>query len=226
MPAHEAVSDAAGGGQRIVRPLGKAGWFDATVVCIASGPSLCPQDIDEVRQWRDSGKGRKVIVVNTTYISAPWADVLYAADKEWWNYYAVKVKSEFAGELWSCQEIEKPKGVNSVIGIRGCGVSVMDGSIHLGSNSGFQAITLAQLFGAKKIILLGYDMQFTGGQVHHHGRHPFGLRNPYRPERWATEVDVLARDLEYINVSLINSSRETAIQYVCRKPLKEALYGD
>ncbi len=49
-------------------------WPDATVVCIASGPSLTQSQVDYCR-----GKAR-VAVVNNNWEKAPWADVLYGAD--------------------------------------------------------------------------------------------------------------------------------------------------
>ena len=52
-------------------------------VCIASGPSLTPEDVQAVKEWRDAGKG-KVIVVNTTFRAAPWADAMFAMDAKWW----------------------------------------------------------------------------------------------------------------------------------------------
>ena len=50
-----------------------------------------------------------------------------------------------------------------------------DGSkIHYGSNSGFQAINLAMLMGAKTVLLVGFD--FHGS--HFFGTHPAELGNP------------------------------------------------
>jgi len=58
----------------------KGHWFTAHVVCIASGPSLTRADVERVREWRQEAGAptkRRVIVVNTSYKIAPWADALY-----------------------------------------------------------------------------------------------------------------------------------------------------
>ena len=50
-------------------------------VVVASGPSLTAEDVDYCRERA------AVIVVNDNYKLAPWADVLYAADPEWWDLH-------------------------------------------------------------------------------------------------------------------------------------------
>jgi hypothetical protein len=59
-------------------------WAGETAVLVASGPSLCPSDVDRVR-----GRAR-VIAVNDGYRLAPWADVLYACDRRWVDVCSAK----------------------------------------------------------------------------------------------------------------------------------------
>src|SRR5690348_256930 len=55
-------------------------WTGSHVVCIASGPSLTADQCEQVRKWRQEEtqeqEKRRVIVVNTTYQIALWADAL------------------------------------------------------------------------------------------------------------------------------------------------------
>lgn len=62
--------------------------------------------------------------------------------------------------------------------------------IGSGHNSGFQALNLAIAFGAKKIILCGYDLTLLHG-VHWHGRHQDGLNNPRQAgvDAWRQHLD-------------------------------------
>ena len=46
--------------------------------------------------------------------------------------------------------------------------------VHFGGNSGFQAINLAFLWGATRIILLGFDCKAVAGKDHWFGQHPQG----------------------------------------------------
>ena len=88
--------------------------------------------------------------------------------------------------------------------------------IHHGSNSGYQAINLAYLLGADRIILLGYDMQRTGGQGHFFGDHPKGLTNGHY-EGFIPRFTDLARDLGNEGVDVINCTRETALHQFRRE---------
>ena len=97
----------------------------------------------------------------------------------------------------------------------------MEGKTGLGrqgvatcGNSGYQAVNLAYLLGAKRIGLLGFDMRPKSGANHFHGDHRGGsLTNPnaqlYR--RWIAGFSELHRLLEAEGVELINCSRETAL---------------
>ncbi|HDY5476679.1 TPA: hypothetical protein RQ695_006640, partial [Pseudomonas aeruginosa] len=81
-------------------------------------------------------------------------------DKAWWERYAAEAKANFCGELLTLSA--NPFGIKTA-------------RIEHYRNSGGGAVSLAIARGAKRIILLGYDMQKTNGQSHWHGDHPKGL---------------------------------------------------
>jgi len=85
--------------------------------------------------------------------------------------------------------------------------------IHLGNNSGYQAVNLAFLLGAKWIGLLGFDMQATGGQSHWHGDHPEKCRaSQPNFQHWIKCFDQLAVDLKEEGVKVVNYTQETALK--------------
>lgn len=69
--------------------------------CLASGPSMTAADAARVKAWRDAAPEREVIVVNTTYRLALWADVLYAMDRSWWNHHKADILRSFHGAKFS-----------------------------------------------------------------------------------------------------------------------------
>jgi hypothetical protein len=75
------------------------------VVCIASGPSLTAEDVERVR-----AAGHPVIVTNTTFRLAPWADVLFGMDSKWWKEYHKEVDSVFTGRKHWHADHPKPLG--------------------------------------------------------------------------------------------------------------------
>lgn len=203
-------------------PSARPGW--AEWVVLASGPSLVKEDVAAVLRWRLSNGRRRVIVVNTTFRMAPWADILYAADLPWWDTHHEEVEQRFEGQCWSQTEIAcRTYGLAYIRGERRPGLSKQRGVIHQGGNSGYQAIGLAVDQGAERIVLLGFDMQNTDGRTHWHGDHPLGLRNASPFASWIGNFVKLAEDLRAAEVEVVNATRQTALACFERMPLDKAL---
>lgn len=162
-------------------------------IVAAPGPSLS-SSVDEA-----CSSGLPTIVVNDAWRAMPWADVLYACDNTWWEHHQ---GTGFRGEKWSTheghakeqhandkREIHAKWGVKCVRGADGEGFSLDPTLIHYGSNSGFQALNLAILFGCKHIILIGYDMRRVDGKGHFFGEHPPNLGRGTDYERFVKYYD-------------------------------------
>lgn len=184
-------------------------WSGRTVVCIASGPSLTPEDCALVRE-----SSCPTIVTNTTFRACPWADALFAYDQSWWKTYIREVQEVFAGGLYS----------NSV-SVRHFGVEWMHQHAAYRSfgNSGACAVSLAIYLGARDIVMLGYDCALTGGPSHHHGDHPPQLKNCHSVGRWPRHFAGLAKHATFMGANVVNASRETALTCFPRVSLSEAL---
>lgn len=127
-----------------------------TVAVLASGPSMSQEVADAVR-------GIPCIAVNDTFRLAPWAAILYAADRRWW--LANPDAMEFPGV-----KIASPVGPGGDVKVLrqsgSVGFDPNPSMVRSGGNSGYQAVHVAIQAGAKRILLLGFDM---------HGTHFFGL---------------------------------------------------
>ena len=179
-------------------------------VCIASGPSLTPEDVQAVKEWRDAGKG-KVIVVNTTFRAAPWADALFAMDAKWWNVYHAEVAETFKGQPYttSTLPIDQRHRTKKLRGVKEY------------RNSGAGAVSLAAHLGATRVAMLGYDCKHNG-MTHWHGSHPKGLGDAVSVARWPVKFGELARDMK---VPVVNCSRETALTCFPRGTLEDFLHS-
>jgi hypothetical protein len=91
-----------------------------------------------------------------------------------------------------------------------------------GGNSGYQAVSLAILFGAARIILLGYDMQATGNRLHWHRDHGGKLHNPL-PRKFKAWQDGFATLAKVSPAEIINCSRETGLTCFPRMSLADGL---
>lgn len=169
-----------------------------------------------------------MIAVNTSYQLAPWADVLYACDHPWWRRYFPEVAATFKGELWTVSEGARDEfDLRWVFGTDNAGLCPDPDRIHTGKNSGYQAIHLAALFGARGIILLGYDFCVgERGQTHWHGDHPQGLSQGghRRYAVWMDAMKPLAVDLKAAGVKVLNASRRTALKCFQRITLENAFH--
>lgn len=152
---------------------------------------------------------------------APWADVLYAADTDWWeNNNGVP---EFMGQKWtvSAEAAEKYK-LNHINYDTGLVWGSVPGIIATGGNSGFQAINLAVQRGAKKIIMLGYDMGFSSkkhwwdGEIKRESRYS----NYDGPDGW---IEKFKKAAKIIPVPVVNVSRETALTCFPRANIEDVL---
>lgn len=144
-------------------------WLDETVFILGGGPSMAAFSPMALR-----GRGR-VIAINDAYRLYPTADVLYFCDKAWWERSRAGVQGLFKGRY----VISMDAGHGMIPGVhmlRCTGVTGLEtdpGALRHGCNSGYQAINLAYHFGAKRIVLIGYDMKVApNGWSHWFGHHP------------------------------------------------------
>jgi hypothetical protein len=185
-----------------------------TAVVAATGPSLTPEVANALR-------GQNVLAVNDAYRLLPFAQVLYACDSAWWNVH--KGCPDFQGEKWSSHgaagrirhndksAAASRYGLKLIEGRDGDGFSFEHDVIHYGSNSGFQAINLALLMGARRIILVGFDMRIANGQRHFFGDHPAGLRNTSNYQNFIRAFDRAATMLPP-EVEILNATPGSALR--------------
>ncbi|MBP9035946.1 MAG: hypothetical protein KBG29_18780 [Pseudomonadales bacterium] len=185
-------------------------WRGQTVVCLASGPSLTADDVEAVRL-----SGHPAIVVNCTFRAAPWAQVLYGMDRSFWQHYLPEIERTFAGTRVGVHLMPARYRCAAMKGVAG---------FRPYNNSGAGAISLAQYGGATRILMLGYDLQHTGGRAHHHEDHPRPLGNARATsvDRWVVRFAELRTRLDTAGVEYWNCTRETALDWP-RMTIEEAL---
>src|SRR5688572_2955592 len=81
-------------------------WPGYTFVCIGGGPSLTVEDVEVVKQAAMTDQV-KVVAVNDAYRLAPWADVLYGFDWQWWEHH--NGCPEFRGLKYTCGTATQPE---------------------------------------------------------------------------------------------------------------------
>lgn len=176
----------------------------STFVVLATGESLTGEQVEFVRQKRAQGIC-KAIAVSDAYKLAPWADALVSNDSAWWREHKDALKfvgRKFCGGAY--QQLERLSA---------------DGNFSGGTNSGLQGMRAAQLMGATRILLLGFDMHGT----HFFGKHQAPLRNT-TANRFKVHI---AQFRKWRGCPVINCSPGSALDQFPRADLFEVLqYSD
>lgn len=199
------------------------------MLCIvaASGPSLTPEVAEQCR-------GHKCMAVNDAYKLLPFADYLFAYDREWWRVN--KGCPKFKGEKWSTlgtivnpdgslYDDKRPAaeayGLKLVHGRQGEEFSDDLGSVNYGGNSGFGAVQLVRHWGFVPILLVGFDMQRVDGKNHFFGDHAHPLRPIGNFKRWRERFEKASKMIP--NLNIINCTPGSALTCFPQMELSEAL---
>lgn len=167
--------------------------------------------------------------MNDAYRLAPWADVHYFADAQWWRWHKDRPEfGAFAGERCSIEptgfEIDDP----AVHILRNAGPDglALDGTgLATGYNSGHQALNLAILAGAARVLLLGYDGKpGAGGQMHWFGDHPVKTPPSWLP-LFCRKLREAAPLIAQAGVEVVNCSPGSAIDAFRRGGLQTEMMG-
>ena len=177
-----------------------------------------------------AGKVRGV-AIDDAYRLAPWADVLYFADARWANWQQDRPEFRAFSGLRCSIENSAPGIEDDAVHIlrnrdfpnHGLGLSLDPRALVTGRNSGFQALNLAILAGAKTVILLGFDGRPNSeGKTHFHAGHPkptpTAVYEEYRRSFSAAESAI-----EAAAVKVLNCSPGTFIDSFSKVALEDAL---
>lgn len=164
------------------------------------------------------------------------ADLIYAADGDWWEAYARLHRwpvdgreylgaAEVGAECWTATaSAAEAFGLKLARIENGNGLSLVPGVLRHGGNGGHQAVNLAVEKGARRVLLLGFDMKAApDGRRHWFGDHPGRMNKASPYGQWARNFEAMPPALERLGVAVINCSRETAIRAFPRVPLERAL---
>lgn len=133
-------------------------------------------------------------------------------DRQWWEVHLDEVNRTFKGVRYSTNPLP-PQFLTKNLSME---------QFPAYGNSGAACLTLAQQAGAARVIMLGYDCQFTNNQAHWHGNHPRTLDNAKYVNTWPAKFAKQAADL-MVGIEVINCSRATALDCYPRAKLEDVL---
>jgi hypothetical protein len=170
------------------------------------------------------GKGY-VAVINEAHLYAPWADLLYACDGDWWESY--NGCPDFQGEKWTVNDAAADKyDLYHIKGVPNLIYSDNPEEIALGGNSGYQILNMMDVWGKNngydRIILLGYDMGGLPGQQKHFWEkdHKPKIERGSNYHTWIKNFNKLAPKLQ---LPVTNCSLQSKLQCFPKKHLYNVL---
>lgn len=192
-------------------------WEGERCFILCGGESL-----NAVRQHLPALKGR-IIAIKQTALLRPDADVMFLAGRDD-RGVCREIFPAFRGTYTVCRSyyVGFPPHVLMLRRMKDP-FRLSDLPTHLaGLDAGASAINLAYLFGAREIVLLGYDQRggrWLNGELPHH--------LPYPPQfhftRHIKALIPLARDLKARGVRVVNCSVKSAVTAFEKRPLEEFL---
>lgn len=195
-------------------------WAGETAFIVAGGTSVLDQDLSLLR-------GRRVIVINSSYEAAPFADFLFFGDASWWDTHCRRpALAAFAGRIVTVSvRCAGPRLLRLRRQVPPPGLS-LDRSCAVSERTSLQgAINLAIHLGVKRIVLLGADMRRADdGRSHHHAPHP----RPNKPgnRTWDIQMGQLrlaVEPLRQLGIEVVNTSPITRIDWWPRAELAACL---
>ena len=184
-------------------------WPGSTVYIIGGGPSLAGMDFTPLFSKRCIG-------VNQAYKLGPWIDILYFGDCNWYRNALPDIRS-FAGlKITSCGSCPKNgwKHVHRVKRSKMKGIESKDRSaIAWNYNSGASAINIAYWLGAKRVILLGFDMQCDGNSKKNwHDDYKGETPNEDLFQKHLSGFPFIAKQAKRLGLEILNATPGSAIK--------------
>jgi hypothetical protein len=187
-------------------------WPNSTVFILGGGPSLNDVDFGLI-------KDQKIIGINNAYQLGDWVDVCYFGDTRWYSWHSEKL-SDFGGLIVHSSNVNS-RHVKRLLRGKSMGIDTRKKYVAWNYNSGGSAINLAYHLGARRIVLLGYDMRRVDDQANWHQGHPNAKKNPY--ERFLRCFPEIKKDADELGVEILNATPDSELKVFPIVKLKDII---
>lgn len=147
-------------------------WTNEDVFIIGGGPSVAGLPLEKLH-------GKKVLAINNAVDLGPW-EFGYFMDFNWFVDHPELIRSFRGDFITVAGQLKEHPWIKVVKRGETQGFSKSPHEISPSTNSGYGAINIAYLMGARRIFLLGYDMRRVGGHHNYHDNNP--RANPDHPD--------------------------------------------
>lgn len=226
-------------------------WEDGDVWIIGGGPSVTeqfgiPESVtksvlsgtstpDAYSPYMESIHNKHIIGINISFMIGNWIDFAFFGDPNFFLKYQVEL-AKFPGLKISCApNTENVPWIKTLgrDGSHGKGISSNPYKVSWNGNSGAAAISVAANAGAKRIILLGFDMKLGDNKMQHW--HDVYQRGPAVGDRRMKHLPFqrhligfaqIAKDAKSRGIEILNANPKSAIEEFKKYSVKELLYDN
>jgi hypothetical protein len=191
-------------------------WPGETVFIVCGGPSLMGFDFERLR-------GRRVIAINRSIHSVPFADLLFFGDRRFWHDNRFLIKFERSRVVTNSPTVNDPE-IRQMLKQKPPPALVDDRTVlPMDYTSLMPAMQLAVHRGARRIVLLGADCRpGKNGRHHHHEEYTY----PVKPDIYDLQRNSLmhcVRPLAKRGIDVINTSEKSALPWWPKVPIDQVL---
>lgn len=178
--------------------------------------------------------GKHVIGINVAYKIGTWMDMVFFGDSSFYEIHRQEL-SHYPKLKVSCAPKVETTFMNDGIKFlkkdsKIQGISTNPRTVAWNKNSGAAAISVAANAGAKRIILLGFDMTLNeGGEQHWHQEYKVKQTKTSLTTKQTFTIhmqgfNAISRDAKQRGIEIINASPNSKIQQFEKVSVKELLY--
>ena len=139
-------------------------WKGRTAYILGGGPGLLAVDLERLR-------GERIVAVNNAFKVAPFSEICYFKDFVWFGWNAEELRLFGGMTVTSCYKFKRSSWIRVLREGHRSPFDTRRGRINRGTNAGFEAACLALKLGARKLVLLGFDMRVVEGKANYHDEH-------------------------------------------------------
>lgn len=188
-------------------------WPDSTIFILGGGPSIKKLDLIKIQnRW-------PVIACNLAFLDFPWTDVMYFGDCKVHTWISKEDKGRYAEQFDSykglkvscCPDTRDDSKIHTLFRVLK-GIKLDRRTIGWNMNTGGSAINLAYHFGAKRVVLLGFDMHQVDGKSNFHD---YNIIKDKRPNevyhKFLRYFKFIAEDADKLGLEIINATEGSSL---------------
>jgi len=192
------------------------------VFVIGGGPSVAGADGCLPYPLRLRLFNSNVIGINNAGFLDPGVDILFFGDRKWYEWNKDRVNLHNALIVTSHGSFEHFKRIKYLRRKTGSGFNSRPPSLMWNRSSGGSGIALAVALGAKRVVLIGYDMKlYKTKNFHKEHREKNPMTNPF--PRFIKPFYKMKEEADQLGIEIVNTTPNSAIVGFPFVPLTEAI---